>query len=89
MSTETPIKDRDGSALSPAPALPERGTQPPWLIVTLREVMIKAKDRSYAISTIITLVLIVAGVVFNAFMMNRGDDFTVAVQSDTAAAARF
>lgn len=89
MSTETPVKERDGGAPSPAsgPRTQPPGTQPPWLIVTLREVMIKAKDRSYAISTVVTLVLIVAGVVFNAFMMNRGDDFTVAVQSDSAAAA--
>ncbi|MBG6181076.1 ABC transporter permease [Arthrobacter sp. CAN_A1] len=86
MSTETPVKDRAGNAASPHPAPQGSGTQPPWLIVTLREVMIKAKDRSYAISTFITLVLIVAGVVFNAFMMNRGDDFTVAVQSEAGAA---
>lgn len=87
MSTETRVKDRGGSAPSPQDARPRStGTQPPWLIVTLREVMIKVRDRSYAISTLVTLVLIVGGVVFNAFMMNRGDDFTVAVQSDSATA---
>lgn len=87
MSTETRLKDREGNAPSPHDARPRStGTQPPWLIVTLREVMIKVRDRSYAISTLVTLVLIVGGVVFNAFMMNRGDDFTVAVQSDSATA---
>lgn len=86
MSIETPAKDRGRSDAPPQPVPEGRGTQPPWLIVTMREVMIKAKDRSYAISTFVTLVLIVAGVVFNAFMMNRGDDFTVAVQADPAAA---
>ncbi|NOJ59661.1 ABC transporter permease [Arthrobacter sp. 260] len=87
MSTETRVKDRDGSAPSSQDARPRStGTQPPWLIVTLREVMIKVRDRSYAISTLVTLVLIVGGVVFNAFMMNRGDDFSVAVQSDSATA---
>ncbi len=85
MSTETRVKNRDGSAPSSQDARTRSaGTQPPWLIVTLREVMIKVRDRSYAISTLVTLVLIVAGVVFNAFMMNRGDDYTVAVQSDSA-----
>ncbi|KNC19372.1 multidrug ABC transporter permease [Arthrobacter sp. RIT-PI-e] len=63
---------------SPAP----HGTQPPWLIVTLREVMVKAKDRSFLISTLVTLVLIVAGVVFNAYMSDRGNDYVVAVSSD-------
>ncbi|MBE0011117.1 MULTISPECIES: ABC transporter permease [unclassified Arthrobacter] len=87
MSTETRVKDREGSAPSSQDARPRStGTQPPWLIVTLREVMIKVRDRSYAISTLVTLVLIVGGVVFNAFMMNRGDDFSVAVQSDSATA---
>ncbi|MBP2217263.1 ABC transporter permease [Arthrobacter sp. CAN_C5] len=85
MSTETRVKNRDGSAPSPQDARPRSaGTQPPWLIVTLREVMIKVRDRSYAISTLVTLVLIVAGIVFNAFVMNRGDDYIVAVQSDSA-----
>lgn len=58
------------------------GTQPPWLIVTLREVMVKMKDRGFVIATLVTTALIVAGVVFNAFMANRGDDYTVAVSSD-------
>lgn len=67
---------------APSSSAPPQGTQPPWLIVTLREVMVKARDRGFAISTLVTVVLIVAGVLFNAFMANRGDDYTVAVSSD-------
>lgn len=52
---------------------------PPWVIVTLREVMVKARDRSYLISTLVTLVLIVGTVLFNAYMSTRADEYTVAV----------
>ncbi|MBP3035412.1 ABC transporter permease [Arthrobacter sp. zg-ZUI100] len=66
---------------SPAAQQPERAgnNTPAWAIVTLREVMVKARDRSYLISTLVTLLLIVGGVVFNAYMSNRGTDYTVAV----------
>ena len=59
---------------------------PPWAIVTLREVMVKARDRSYLISTLVTLVLIVGVVVFNAFMSSRAEEYTVAV-TDAAGTA--
>ncbi|MDN3481055.1 ABC transporter permease [Arthrobacter sp. APC 3897] len=52
---------------------------PPWAIVTLREVMVKARDRSYLISTLVTLVLIVGTVLFNAYMSTRADEYKVAV----------
>lgn len=56
-------------------------TTPAWAIVTLREVMVKARDRGYLISTVVTLVLIVGAVVFNAYMSSRTTDYTVAVTS--------
>ncbi|WP_146360505.1 ABC transporter permease [Arthrobacter yangruifuii] len=56
----------------------ERSTAP-WAIVTLREVMVKARDRSYLISTLVTLLIIVGTVLFNAFMSSRGAEYTVAV----------
>ncbi|MGW9405280.1 ABC transporter permease [Arthrobacter sp. NPDC055585] len=59
---------------------------PAWAIVTLREVMVKARDRSYLISTLVTLVLIVGVVVFNAYMSSKAEEYTVAV-SDSAATA--
>lgn len=69
---------RPESSASPRPEAAANNT-PPWAIVTLREVMVKARDRSYLISTLVTLVLIIGAVVFNAYMANRGTDYTVAV----------
>lgn len=73
--------------VSPAAQQPERAgnNTPAWAIVTLREVMVKARDRSYLISTLVTLLLIVGGVVFNAYMSNRGTDYTVAVTGSQGA----
>lgn len=83
MSTETRHQQKQQLQQEPPSSSRSRGNgQPAWLIVTLREVMVKAKDRGFAISTIVTLVLIVAGVVFNAYMSSRGEDFTVAVTSE-------
>ena len=81
MTTETRRPD------SPAAQQPERAgnNTPAWAIVTLREVMVKARDRSYLISTLVTLLLIVGGVVFNAYMSNRGTDYTVAVTGSQGA----
>ncbi|CEA09225.1 ABC-2 family transporter protein [Arthrobacter saudimassiliensis] len=56
----------------------ERSTAP-WAIVTLREVMVKARDRSYLISTLVTVLIIVGTVLFNAYMNTRGEEYTVAV----------
>ncbi|MER2136851.1 MAG: ABC transporter permease [Arthrobacter sp.] len=57
---------------------------PAWAIVTLREVMVKARDRSYLISTLVTLVLIVGVVIFNAYMSSKAEEYTVAVTGPDA-----
>ncbi|MCQ1999821.1 ABC transporter permease [Arthrobacter zhaoxinii] len=57
---------------------------PAWAIVTLREVMVKMRDRTYLLSTLVTLLLIGGTVFFNAYMSARGSDHTVAV-ADSAA----
>ena len=59
-------------------------TTPAWAIVTLREVTVKARDRGYLISTVVTLILIVGAVVFNAYMNSRTTEYTVLVTSDSA-----
>ncbi|MCC9204142.1 ABC transporter permease [Arthrobacter sp. zg-Y769] len=59
-------------------------TTPAWAIVTLREVMVKMRDRTYLLSTLVTLLLIAGSVLFNAYMSARGSDHTVAV-ADSAA----
>lgn len=53
----------------------------PWLIVLTREIMVKLRDKAFIFSTLLTLVLIVGVVVFNAFMANRSQDLTVATDS--------
>ena len=76
MSTTETRSPESSTSQRPEPAAKNT---PPWAIVTLREVMVKARDRSYLISTLVTLVLIIGAVVFNAYMANRGTDYTVAV----------
>ncbi|MCC9144586.1 MULTISPECIES: ABC transporter permease [unclassified Arthrobacter] len=76
-ATRTPV-DKPGQA----PEIPD--TTPAWAIVTLREVTVKMRDRTYLLSTLVTLLLIVGSVLFNAYMSSRGSDHTVAV-ADSAA----
>ena len=80
MSTQTRTPASSPSRATPPPGRPTA----PWLIVTLREVMVKARDRSYLISTVVTLLLIVGGVAFNAYMSGRTSDYTVAVADSEA-----
>lgn len=61
----TPIATRQGS---------------PWLIVTLREVTVKIRDKSFVISTLITLALIVGSIVVSGFMADRTTESTVAFE---------
>ncbi|MGX9899048.1 hypothetical protein ACW0JT_02665 [Arthrobacter sp. SA17] len=46
----------------------------------------KAKDKSFRVYTLITLLLILAGVVFNAFMSARGESYTLAVTAEQGSA---
>lgn len=62
---------------------PERDVTRPWLIVMLREIMVKVRDKAFIFSTLTTLVLIVALMGFSAFMADRSQDLTVATDSDT------
>lgn len=52
----------------------------PWLIVTLREVTVKIRDKSFIISTLITLALIVGSIVVSGFMADRTTEATVAFE---------
>ncbi|MFJ2619360.1 ABC transporter permease [Glutamicibacter sp. NPDC087344] len=49
----------------------------PWLIVALREVETKVKDKAFVISTVVTLLLIVGAVAFTGFMGNKTSTFSV------------
>ncbi|MGI5217111.1 ABC transporter permease [Nocardia sp. CA-290969] len=50
-----------------------------WRIVTEREVMVKLRDRNFLISTLITIVAIVASLVVSGFMSGRTETVDIAV----------
>ena len=52
-------------------------TNAPWLIVALREVETKVKDKAFIISTLLTLALIIGSLVVSSFLANRTSEFTV------------
>lgn len=60
----------------------DRQVSNPWLIVMLREIMVKVRDKAFIFSTITTLVLIVALMGFSAFMADRNQELTVATDSE-------
>ena len=78
MSTATRSPEKTEQQAEPG------STSPAWAIVTLREVMVKMRDRTYLVSTLLTLLLIAGSVLFSGYMASRGSDYTVAV-TDAAA----
>ncbi|GAA5226648.1 ABC transporter permease [Paeniglutamicibacter antarcticus] len=72
-------EQRTAPAVPPTNDLAATATAP-WMIVTLREVTVKIKDKSFIISTAITLALIIGSVVFAGIM---GDKTTTASVSFT------
>ena len=52
-------------------------TNAPWLIVALREVETKVKDKAFIISTLLTLALIIGSLVVSSFLANKTSEFTV------------
>lgn len=70
---------------APAKLAAPKSQGAPWLIVTLREVTVKLRDKSFIISTLITLVLIVGSVVISGFMGNRTTEASVAFGPGTEA----
>ncbi|MGP5586142.1 ABC transporter permease [Glutamicibacter ardleyensis] len=53
-------------------------TTHPWLIVTLREVETKLRDKAFIISTLVTLLLIIGSIAVTGFLATRTTQFTVA-----------
>lgn len=71
---------------STAPTAPEHGVvRNPWLVVTLREIMVKLTDRNFILSTVLTLVMIAASFAVSAFLGGRTTEYTVATTSADAA----
>lgn len=73
----------------PIPPAPDTAAPPtaPWLIVTLREVTVKVRDKSFIISTLVTLALIVGSVVVSGFLAGKTTESTVGMSDGGAAAA--
>lgn len=59
-------------------------TNPAWLTVTLREVETKVRDRAFIISTLITVLLIIGGIVLTSFLANRTSSYSVAGLDQTS-----
>ncbi|KAA9395723.1 ABC transporter permease [Kocuria coralli] len=85
MSTLSPETRQDAGDPRPgatsAPPI-DRHVSHPWLIVLTREILVKVRDKAFIFSTLFTLVVIVGMVLFNAFMANRTQDFSIATDSD-------
>ena len=73
--TESPTPVHEGSA----------SVQRPWLVVAVREVMVKLHDRNFLISTAITLAMIAAGIGLSTYLGGRTSEHTVAVVDDFGA----
>ncbi|MFD1716981.1 ABC transporter permease [Georgenia deserti] len=59
--------------------------QQPWLVVTVREIMVKLRDRNFLISTAVTLAMMVGAVAVSTWFSSRTTDYTVAVTDADAA----
>ncbi|WP_353510433.1 ABC transporter permease [Intrasporangium sp.] len=63
---------------------PDVGAGAPWTIVASREIIVRLRDRTFIISTIITVVLIAALFGLQAYLGNRESEHPVAVTGTTA-----
>ncbi|MHA7304404.1 ABC transporter permease [Arthrobacter sp. TMN-49] len=68
-----------GTINATPPAKKTSPPSPPWLIVTLREVSVRTRDKSFIISTLVTLALIVGSVVVSGFLANRTTDTSIGI----------
>lgn len=82
-STEIRTRPEDAPAQAPASGQPSA----PWLIVTLREVTVKVRDKSFIITTLVTVALIVGSVVFAGIMGEKTTTATIAFAENGRTAA--
>lgn len=73
---------------SPAPpaTAQRRRARNPWLVVTVREMVVKLTDRGFLVGTLVTLLLIAGSVGLSALVGSRATEHTVAVVPAEAAA---
>ncbi|MFM6851211.1 MAG: ABC transporter permease [Terrabacter sp.] len=61
------------------------GTERPWLIVALREIVVRLTNRAFLVSTLVTLVFIAGYGAFSVWQSSRTTTWTVAVADADAA----
>lgn len=83
MSTDTSSPDNQ----SPDNRDTDRRDEPPWLLVTRREVVSRITDKSFLLGTAFMVVLIAGFIGFNAWQEERTDTVTLAATPDAAAMA--
>lgn len=74
---------------SPTPAgSARRPPERPWMVVTMREVIVKLTDKTFVFSTAFMVVMMVLGVGFSALMSGRSTTYDVGALDGTAAMVR-
>lgn len=71
------VRTQDNSVLG-------EGREAPWMVVTAREVMVKLTDKTFILSTVFTLVLLVGVLGVQAFFAMRSHDVTLGVAGQQA-----
>ena len=72
---------------TPQPEAPASGSRNAWTIVAAREVMAKLTDKSFVISTIVSVLLIVGIMLFQMWFLGRPTEYEVAVTDPRATQA--
>ncbi len=83
MSTDTSSPDNQG----PDNRDTDRRDEPPWLLVTRREVVSRITDKSFLLGTAFMVVLIAGFIGFSAWQEERTETVTLAATPDAAAMA--
>ncbi len=83
MSTDTSSPDNQG----PDNRDTDRRDEPPWLLVTRREVVSRITDKSFLLGTAFMVVLIAGFIGFSAWQEERTDSVTLAATPDSASMA--
>lgn len=84
MSTQTPANARPEAAHSSVPTpsgLENTKPRPPWLIVMLNQISITVRRKAFVISTLVTVLVIVGGVIGFGLLSSKVDKLSVAVTS--------
>ena len=69
------------TAAAPRGSDASRSETPPWLIVATREIVVRATNRAFIVSTLFTLVLIAGFGAFSLWQGSRTTTYTVAVSA--------